>query len=60
MVLGKAQAERVLKLGFCEKVSKILGESPQLRDGRWLSIPAITERDAEEIEKLLLAKIHPK
>ena len=45
------------KLG--EKVSKILRESPQLRDGRWLSIPVLDEADVEDVEQLLLVKMRP-
>ena len=57
VVLGKAQAERALKLKLSEKVSKMLKESPQLRDGRWLSINVITDADAEDVEQLLLVKM---
>ena len=34
VVLGKAQAERALQLKLGEKVSRMLRETPQLRDGR--------------------------
>jgi hypothetical protein len=33
-MLGKAQAERALQLELGEKISWILQEAPQLRDGR--------------------------
>jgi hypothetical protein len=57
VVLGKAQAERALSLKLGEKVSKMLREAPQLRDGRWLSISILNEADAEDVEQLLLAKM---
>ncbi|UCF61692.1 MAG: DUF3788 family protein, partial [Anaerolineaceae bacterium] len=41
VVLGKAQAERALSLKLGEKVNKMLREAPQLRDGRWLSLPIL-------------------
>ncbi len=59
VVLGKAQAERALKLELGEKVSQMLRESPQLRDGRWLFIPVVSELDAQDVEKLLLVKMRP-
>ncbi len=59
VVLGKAQAERALQLKLGEKVSRILQAAPQLRDGRWLFIPVTRESDAEDVEKLLLAKMRP-
>jgi len=59
IVLGKAQAERALGLKLGESVSKILRETPQLRDGRWLSIPVLDESDAEDVEQLLMVKMRP-
>ena len=59
VVLGKAQAERALSLKLGEKASKVLIEAPQLRDGRWLSIPVLNEADAEDVEQLLLVKMRP-
>ncbi len=59
VVLGKAQAERAQSLKLGEKVSKMLRESPQLRDGRWLFIPVLDEADVEDVEQLLLVKMRP-
>jgi hypothetical protein len=59
VVLGKAQAERALDLGLGEETARLLREAPQLRDGRWLSIPVLHPRDAEDVERLLLVKTHP-
>jgi hypothetical protein len=42
-----------------EKASKMLREAPQLHDGRWLSIPVLSEADAEDVERLLLVKMRP-
>lgn len=60
VVLGKAQADRALSLELGEKVSRMLKETPQLRDGRWLHIPVISGADAEDVERLLLAKMRPR
>jgi hypothetical protein len=59
VVLGKAQAKRALNLELGEKVSKLLREAPQLRDGRWLSIPVLDDADAADVEQLLLVKMRP-
>jgi len=59
IVLGKVQADRALKLELGEKISRMLQEAPQLRDGRWLFIPVASESDAKDVEKLLLAKMRP-
>ena len=59
IVLGKAQADRALQLELGEKISRMLQEAPQLRDGRWLFIPVTRESDAKDVEKLLLAKMRP-
>jgi hypothetical protein len=59
VVLGKAQAKRASSLKLGEKVSVMLRETPQLRDGRWLFIPVLNEADAEDVEQLLLAKMRP-
>jgi hypothetical protein len=59
IALGKVQAERARQLELEEKVSRMLREAPQLRDGRWLFIPVTSESDAKDVEKLLLAKMRP-
>jgi hypothetical protein len=59
VVLGKAQAEKAMSLKLGGKVNKMLREAPQLRDGRWLSIPILNEKDAEDVKQLLLVKMRP-
>jgi len=59
VILGKAQAEKALSLKLGEKVSKLLRETPQLRDGRWLSIPVLNEVDSEDITQLLFVRMRP-
>lgn len=57
IVLCAAQAKRALQLELGEKISQILLEAPQLRDGRWLFIPVTTESDIEDVESLLQVKV---
>jgi hypothetical protein len=57
VVLGKAQAERALSLELGETTATLLRASPQLHDGRWLSIPVREAADAEDVERLLLVKV---
>jgi len=59
IVLGKVQAKHALQLELGEKISRMLQEAPQLRDGRWLFIPVTSESDAKDVKKLLLAKMRP-
>ena len=60
VVLGAAQAERALGLALGKGVGKILRDSPQLRDGRWLYLPVLNDEDAADVEQLLLAKVRPR
>ena len=59
VVLGKAEVEQAEALALGEHVGKVLRETPQLHDGRWLFIPVTSETDAHDIEQLLLVKRRP-
>jgi hypothetical protein len=59
VVLGKPAAARALELQLGDKVRQQLREAPQLHDGRWLFIAVREERDAEDVEQLLLVKVPP-
>jgi hypothetical protein len=60
IVLGNAQVEQALALDLGETVGRLLRETPQFHDGRWLFIPVRTERDAEDAKQLLQVKRQPK
>ena len=57
IVLGKMQAERAMQLDLGDKIYSLLRETLQLRDGRWLYIPVLTETDVELIERLIHLKL---
>lgn len=59
VVLGKDQVEQALRLDFGETVGRMVRETPQLHDGKWLFIPVAAEADARDIEQLLLLKKRP-
>jgi hypothetical protein len=59
VVLGKDQVEKALALDLGEKVGKMVRETPQLHDGKWLFIPVATETDVRDVEQLLLVKKRP-
>jgi hypothetical protein len=59
VVLGKEQVEKALNLELGENVGKVLRNTPQFHDGRWLFIPVTTERDVEDIKQLILLKKRP-
>jgi hypothetical protein len=59
VVLGREQVEQALTLPLGEKVARMVKETPQLHDGKWLFIPVTTEQDASDVEQLLLLKKRP-
>ncbi len=59
VVLGKDQVAKAMELSLGEKVGKMLRETPQLHDGKWLFIPVTDEREVQDIEQLLLVKKRP-
>lgn len=59
VVLGKAQVEQALELSLGEHVGRMLRETPQLHDGKWLFIPVRNETDMEDVKQLLLVKKKP-
>ena len=59
IVLGHEQVEKALGLALGAKASKILCDTPQLHDGRWLFIPVTTQRDVRDVEQLIQLKRRP-
>jgi hypothetical protein len=59
VVLGKDQTAKALELSLGEKVGRLLRDTPQLHDGKWLFIPVSDETDARDVEQLLLVKKRP-
>ena len=59
VVLGKEQVEKALALDLGEKVGRLLRETPQFHDGRWLFIAVSDEVDLKDVEMLLLLKRKP-
>ncbi len=62
VVLGKKESEKVLSMReeLSSKINKLLGDTEQLHDGRWLWIRLLTVGDTEDIKKLLQIKRKPK
>jgi hypothetical protein len=59
VVLGKDQVEAALGLALGGKVGRMLRETPQLHDGKWLFIPVSSTGEEKDIEQLLLVKKRP-
>lgn len=57
VVLGKKQAEQALRLHLGERITKVIENTHQGHDGRWLSIPVQSLKDAEAIQLLIHLKI---
>ncbi len=59
IVLSASQVPAALALRLGAKTRHLIEETPQLHDGRWLFIPVRTERDARDVEQLILLKARP-
>ncbi|UCF58440.1 MAG: DUF3788 domain-containing protein [Candidatus Bathyarchaeota archaeon] len=62
IVLGKKESEKALSIRneLSTKIHKLLGNTEQLHDGRWLWIRLLTTSDTDDIKKLLQIKRKPK
>ena len=59
IILGKEEAEKAMALRLGAKAGKILRETTQLHDGRWLFIKVTTKRDVKDVEHLIQIKRRP-
>lgn len=62
IVLGKLESEKALSTRnkLSPKMYKMIENTKQLHDGRWLWIRLLTASDADDVKKLLLIKRKPK
>jgi len=62
IVLGREESEKALSMRneLSSKLYKLIENTKQLHDGRWLWIRLLQTNDAEDIEKLLPIKRKPK
>jgi len=62
IVLGKKESEKVLSMRdeLSSQIHKLLEDTEQLQDGRWLWIRLLTASDTDDIKKLLQIKRKPK
>ncbi len=60
VVLGEKETEAARELALGDHVRRVFDEARQLRDGRWLFVGVESERDVEDIEKLLAVKRRPR
>ena len=62
IVLGREESEKALSMRneLSPKLYKLIENTKQLHDGRWLWIRLLQTNDAEDIEKLLPIKRKPK
>lgn len=60
VVLGEKEAEASRELELGKPVQGVFDDARQLRDGRWLFVQVESERDVEDIEKLLAVKRRPR
>jgi hypothetical protein len=60
VVLGQKEAAGASDLELGAHVRSVLAEARPLRDGRWLFVLVESERDVEDIERLLALKRRPR
>ena len=62
ITLGKKESEKVLSLfdELSSKTQKLLRNTKQLHDGRWLWIRLLAKSDTDDVKKLLQIKRRPK
>ncbi len=62
IVLGKKEAEEafLIRDELSSRIRKLLGDTEQLHDGRWLWIRLLTANDTDDVKKLLQIKRKPK
>lgn len=62
IVFGKQESEKALSMRseLSPKMYKLIEETEQLHDGRWLWIRLFATKDAEDVKKLLPLKRRPK
>jgi hypothetical protein len=62
IVLGKLESEKALSMRneLSPKMYKLIENTKQLHDGRWLWIRLLTASDADDVKKLLPIKRKPK
>ena len=56
VVLGGEQVAKAMELELGENVGRLLRDTPQLHDGKWLFIPVRNEQDAVDVERLVKLK----
>jgi hypothetical protein len=59
IVIGQTQADKALSLSLSKKVSKILEDAHQFREGRWLFINVESAPDLSDVQQLLIVKSRP-
>jgi hypothetical protein len=62
LVLGKKESDKALEMKdeLSLKTHKLIKETEQLHDGRWLWIRLLNTKDADDLKKLLQMKRKPK
>lgn len=60
VVLGEKETEAARELDLGPHVQDVFDAARQLRDGRWLFVHVESERDVDDIERLLAVKRRPR
>lgn len=60
VVLGEKETEAAREVDLGDHVRRVFEEATPLRDGRWLFVRVESDRDVEDVEKLLAVKRRPR
>jgi len=60
VVLGERETAAARELDLGERARGVFDEARQLRDGRWLFVPVESERDVDDVGRLLAVKRRPR
>jgi hypothetical protein len=56
VILKKDQYERAIQSDICEGIKKLIGQTQEIHEGKWLFINIGDEKDLDDIEKLVLIR----
>ena len=60
VVLGEEETRAARELDLGQHVRRVFADARQLRDGRWLFVRIESDRDVDDIERLLAVKRRPR
>lgn len=60
IILNSTQVEEALNSDISISVKRIINDTPQIHEGKWIFIRVTTDTQIDDIEKLLMTRVKPK